>query len=137
MTNFPSFLPSFGDSTVALHMENNRISDLKAATWQLRNNSSFSRVTQLYLTSNSLKTFSHMFLPSNLTHLHLDHNSLSQFESRDLTYFHRLLIKNQLKLKLGNNPYDCGVLKMLLRVFEQMKIRETDIWKKEKKLRNK
>ena len=108
MTNFPSFLPSLGDSTVALHMENNRISDLKAATRQLRNNSSLSRVTQLYLTNNSLKTFSHMFLPSNLTHLHLDHNSLRHFESRDLTYFHRLLIKNQLKLKLGNNPYDCG-----------------------------
>ena len=108
MTKFPSFLPSLGDSTVALHMENNRISDLHAATWLLRNNSSLSRVKQLYLTNNSLNTFSHMFLPSNLTHLHLDHNSLRHFESQDLAYFHRLLIQNQLKLKLGNNPYDCG-----------------------------
>merc|ERR1712080_107188 len=65
-------------------------------------------ITSLILTDNSISNFNYKYLPSRLTRLDLDNNTLKSFTSADINFFESLIKNTSLKLKLSGNPYQCS-----------------------------
>ena len=110
LTKFPKFIPTIQNSTVALHLENNKISDLHTAVqhFYLPNSSRYSSIRELYLSNNSISTFDHTLLPPSLAVLNLDYNFIKHFSKQDLNYFDQLINRTRLTLRLRNNSFECS-----------------------------
>jgi len=106
MTKFPESLvliPKESDS-IQLHLENNLLDTLMGGLEKTQ----YQNISGLYLSNNKIEEVEINMLPKELEMLTLDHNYIKTVNETKLEYFSKMIQKQQMKLKIGNNPFYCS-----------------------------